>query len=1080
MKGDATNLDEQASTFHLSPQQRRLWVLEPEGPTLHAQIEASLAGPLAPDALERALRTAVARYEILRTTFHRTPGVKIPFQVVHPELPPDWRRIDLASSPADQRDALIAGLVTEQARPFDLESGPLLRALLVRLAPDRHVLVLTLSALCADSASLRNLVWEIAAAYGGADQELGREEPLQFPDLAQWQIDLLSSEEARAERSGASWGDPGRAAPVVTGLPFQQVPGPGAPFAPARVGVTVERGDSSPGPDHPAASPSGLLAAWACVLARLSGDSPVTVWEFADGRADDELRTALGPLARPMPLVVSFDATAPFSRLVEEAAGVREAARVAQPYLPPDLAPGDDGGLMAAFEWTEAFPAVEAGGVTFSVDRAEAPLGRFGVKLTRRADAGQVSVRLDYDPLVLSEVDAGRLAGNVSAVLANAAADPDGEAGRVGLLTPIERAWLVEGRNRTEADIPSGATIHGLFEDQVRRTPDRTAVVAGEVSLTFAELNARANRLAHLLRTRGVGPDAPVGVLLDRDAQMVVAVLGILKAGGAYLPLHVEHPPARLGLQVTEARAPIVVSRDSLRDRLPAVGADLFCLDVDQRLLEVEPDVDPEALGGPDDLAYVIYTSGSTGTPKGVAISHRSLVNYATFIVGTLGSSDSGEPLRFALVSTFSTDLGNTALFPSLISGGSLHVVHPDISTDGQLYADYAAQHAIDVLKIAPSHLRALMIADDSGRVLPRRLLISGGEALPWELVDAVATLGSNRILNHYGPTETTVGAVTFDVDPATPRMGSSVPIGRPIANTQAYVLDPHMEPVPIGVAGELYIGGVGVARGYLHRPELTAERFVPDPFSPRPGARLYRTGDLARWLPDGTLAFLGRTDHQVKVRGFRVELGEIEAVLGSHPEVAEAVAVAREDAPGDPRLVAYVVPASDRAPTARGLRGWLGEHLPAYMVPSAVVFLPALPLMPNGKVDRGALPAPEQDRPDLDRPYLAPRDELEEEIAAIWSSVLGLERIGVQDDFFALGGHSLLATRIIARIRGAIGAPLPLHILFEHPTVEGLANAVREERRRSEESELAGLLTELEALSDEEAQDLLKEMGDE
>jgi amino acid adenylation domain-containing protein len=555
---------------------------------------------------------------------------------------------------------------------------------------------------------------------------------------------------------------------------------------------------------------------------------------------------------------------------------------------------------------------------------------------------------------------------------------------------------------------------------------------------------------------------------------MIIGLLGILKAGGAYVPLHPDQPKARLRHQLGESGAPVIVTQQALLGQLPEYAGWVLCLDRDRAALDAEPRQDPERLGTADDLAYVIYTSGSTGIPKGVAIRHRSLVNYSLYITRRLGlREDAG--LHFATVSTLSADLGNTCIFPSLISGGCLHVIPQDVAMDGALLAKYSVQHPIDVLKITPSHLASLLAATSSGLVLPRHTLILGGETLSWDLVERVARAGTCQIINHYGPTEATVGALTFGpIGGVVGRMSSAtVPVGRPIANTRVYILDARMQPVPVGVAGELWIGGDGLAQGYLNQPEQTAERFIADPFRPEAGAQIYRTGDLARYLPDGNVEFLSRVDHQVKIRGFRVELAEIEAVLHRHPAVRQAIVTAIEERPGDQALAAYVVPSGTREPAPSELRAALAEYLPDYMIPSTFVFLDALPLTPNGKVDRTALPKPEEQRETGG--FVAPRNPVEEALAGIWRETLGIERVGVTDDFFELGGHSLLATQLIMRIRSAFRVQLPLRAIFDAPTVGGLAEAVVEvERMMDEGAEVDQLLDELEDLSDDEVQRLL------
>ena len=553
---------------------------------------------------------------------------------------------------------------------------------------------------------------------------------------------------------------------------------------------------------------------------------------------------------------------------------------------------------------------------------------------------------------------------------------------------------------------------------------------------------------------------------------MVVGLIGILKAGAAYLPLNFEHPPARLEHQLAESGAAAVVTQETLLSRLPAFDGEIVCLDRDADALAAEPATAPAVAANPEDLVYVIYTSGSTGTPKGVGVTNANLGNYVRFMGERLGAE---EPLSYGMVSAISTDLGNTALFTALCHGGTLVLLSPGAAADGAAAAAFLRSNATDVLKITPSHLNALLVGTDAAGVLPRRWLVVGGEALSWDLVARVRELGECRILNHFGPTETTVGSCTYLVDEAgSDQSTATVPIGGPISNTYCYVVDERGRCVPEGVPGELHIGGRGVAAGYIGRPDLTAERFLPDPF--RGDGRVYATGDVVRRLPDGTLEFLGRRDDQIKIRGFRVEPAEIESALRGHEDVREAAVVAREDARGERRLVAYI--ATSRQIQTEALRTHLANLVPDYMVPAAFVVLDGLPLTPSGKVDRLALPEPDSAGGASTAAYVAPRAPVEEAVAAIWADVLGLERVGVEDDFFALGGHSLLATQIVAQVRSDYSVNLPLHALFTSPTVAALSQQIVEMLGQTPDADTEKLLTELEGLSDEEVALLLAPDG--
>jgi amino acid adenylation domain-containing protein len=583
--------------------------------------------------------------------------------------------------------------------------------------------------------------------------------------------------------------------------------------------------------------------------------------------------------------------------------------------------------------------------------------------------------------------------------------------------------------------------IHELFEKQVQRTPHSPAVVFEDYQLTYSELNLRANRLAHYLRCQGVRREVPVAICLERSLEIPIAIMAILKAGGAYVPLDPDFPRARLAFILDDVKAPILITMDRLVARLPEHSAHVLCLDTNWSLIEALGQENPPHTTLPSNLAYVIYTSGSTGRPKGVAIEHRQLVNYIHAITKQIKLPATSH---YAMASTFAADLGNTVLFPSLCSGGCLHLLSQECAVDPEAAAEHFKQNTVDCLKIVPSHLSSLLTSSDARLVLPRQRLILGGEALSWSLIGKVRQLAPDcTIINHYGPTETTVGAITHELAPMeTGNDLSSVPLGQPIDGAEVSILTDDLRVAARDEAGEIYIGGAGVARGYLNRPALTAERFVPDPFSGKAGARLYRTGDRARYLPDGHIEFLGRFDHQVKIRGNRVELGEVEAALAEIAEVRDSVVIVREDEPGEKRLVAYIA-LRDRGHSITALRAKLKEKLPDYMVPSPLVLLESLPLTPNGKVDRSALPKPDQ-RPEVDPIRVAACDSLELQLVDIWEKVLSIQPIGLDDDFFDLGGDSILGARLFRQIENRFGTRLPLATLFQVATIAGLANLLR------------------------------------
>jgi amino acid adenylation domain-containing protein len=804
-----------------------------------------------------------------------------------------------------------------------------------------------------------------------------------------------------------------------------------------------------------------VQAAWAVVLWKLGGEDEVVLASAPARRLHAELETAVGAFVRPLPVRLHPSGELTAGELAVQLARAEELAERWQ-----DWAPLEDGAAGAGFVESERFDPVESGGLTVScLDIAPPALFPLAVEWDG------VDCRLRFEPDALDAVSAERTARRLACVLASIASAPETRLEQLSLIDDAEVQRLTVDLNRTATEVPRAA-VHELVAAAAALASRADAVVDEGGTLSYDALERRANQLAHRLRSAGAGPDAVVGLCTDRSGDMVVGLLGILKSGAAYLPLNFEHPAARLAHQLRETNAVAVVTQEGLLDDLPAFESEVVCLDRDRASLDAEPVEAPEVDVSPENLAYVMYTSGSTGRPKGVGVTHGSLCNYVHAIAGRLGADR--ERLAFGMVTAISTDLGNTALFSALCTGGTLVLVSPAAAADSAAAAAYLRANPIDVLKITPSHLNALLVGADGRDVLPRRWLVVGGEALSWDIVARVRELGECRILNHYGPTETTVGSCIFPVEHgANAPLAATVPIGSPLANTACYVLDEAGACLPEGAPGELHISGAGVARGYVGRPDLTDERFLPDPFAGE-GARMYATGDLVRRLPDGTLEFLGRRDDQVKIRGFRVEPAEIEAALRAHAEVEEAVVVASEDGRGEHRLVAYVVAAKDLS--TETLRRHLADSVPEFMIPSAFVSLASLPRTASGKVDRLSLPAPENVAQTAGGPaYVAPRTPVEEAVAAIWADVLGLEQVGVDDDFFALGGHSLLATQIVAQVRSDFSIDLPLHALFGAPTVATLSQQIVE-LMGAAPGEGEQLLAELEGMSDEEVARLLEE----
>ncbi len=645
----------------------------------------------------------------------------------------------------------------------------------------------------------------------------------------------------------------------------------------------------------------------------------------------------------------------------------------------------------------------------------------------------RIHLSWEYNTDLFDEGTVQRLAKHFEVLLNNVLVDPDRPLSELSLLTPEERRQLLVEWNETAADYPRERCVHELFEEQAERTPRAIALVFEDQQLTYSDLNRRANQLAHFLKKLGAGPETLVGLCLERSTEMVVGVLGILKAGAAYVPLDPEFPKERLAFMLKDSDAPVLVTRSELVDALPQPNSSVLCIDSVCDTISNQSEKNPETTVTSRNLAYVIYTSGSTGTPKGVQISHRALVNFLCSMRKEPGLSDKDTLLS---VTTLSFDIATMEIFLPLTVGARLVVVSKEVAADGFRLSEKLRESRATVMQATPSTWRMLMDADWS--VGEDFRILCGGEELPRDLANRMLDRCS-VVWNLYGPTETTIWSTASRVEPGE----GPVAIGRPIDNTAVYLLDKQLQPVPIGIAGEIYIGGDGLARGYLNDPALTAAKFVPDPFSGDSYGRLYRTGDVGRYLPDGNIEFLGRVDHQVKVRGFRIELGEIESLLEQHSEIRQAVVVVRGEG-SDKQLVSYLVAAPEKSPPVEELRLYLSQKLPAYMVPSFYVELESLPLTPNGKVDRRALPEPTLIT-EVGDEFLAPRDPIELHLAQLWESLLGVRPVGRRDNFFELGGHSLLAVRMVANIEKVYGKRLPLATLFEAPTVERVARALKD-----------------------------------
>ncbi|MER7491262.1 non-ribosomal peptide synthase/polyketide synthase [Streptomyces pharetrae] len=1013
----------------LSFAQQRLWFLDrlrPGDPRYNSAVALRLTGVLDHTALAAALEHVVTRHEALRTTFEESDGT--PAQTVHPAgpLPLPFRDLTAAGDgPAD----LDAALLAEYERPFDLEAGPLLRALLLREAPDTHVLLLTAHHIVTDGWSMGVLLDELCTAYDALVQGARPALPpvaTQYPDFAVWQREQLSG--TRLERHLAHWKERLSGA-VAPELPLDrprrgEESGAGAVHTFTVPAATTARLKQLAAEQHTTLF-TALVAACQALLARWSGQDDITVGSLTPGRGRTDLERAVGFFVNTVALRTRVETSGsfrdlltaaadtvndafahgdtPFERLVEAVGATREAGRnplfdvMVLLHPAPPAAP-DPHGLTASPV------AVPRRAATFDLSVEFVP------------DGDGLTGLLEYRTDLFDSATAERMADQLLRTLDGAAADPGRPLGALPLLSPEQERQVTRDWNPTARPVPE-ETLPELFARQAARTPHATALVAGDVRLDYATLDARADRLARHLVARGAGPERLVALRLPRTADMIVAILAVWKAGAGYLPLDPALPEDRVRFLLEDARPALVLDEAALREAGETTGG-------------------PLAPPHPDTTAYVIYTSGSTGRPKGVAVAHRSLANLLAGHREGFVAEAGGGPLRVALTASFSFDTSLEGVL-LMADGHPLHLVDESTRLDAAALVEYVVEHRIDFLDLTPTYLRQLLPAGllTDRRHRPRVLML-GGEAVGPALWRELATRRDVAAYNFYGPTECTVDALACRI------AGDGRPtVGRPLANVRAYVLDDRLRPVPPGVGGELYLAGVQLARGYSGRPGLTAARFLPDPFGP-PGARMYRTGDLARWTADGRLDYLGRADDQVKVRGHRIEPGEVEAALTDLPEVAAAAVVAVSDPHGHTRLAAYLVPADrDARPAAGEVRAAVRRVLPDHMVPSSFTVLDALPMTVSGKVDRRALPAPDFEGGEREREFVAPRTPEEETLARIWAEVLGARRVGVTDNFFELGGDSILSIQAVSRARAA-GLHLTSRDVFRHQTVADLAAA--------------------------------------
>ncbi|MFL5696701.1 MAG: non-ribosomal peptide synthetase, partial [Ktedonobacteraceae bacterium] len=953
--------------------------------------------------------------------------------------------------------------ILEALTPFDLGRGPLMRARLLRLDEQNYVLLITIHHIASDGWSQGVLYRELATLYTafcrGQRASLPRL-PIQYADYAVWQRNWLQG--PVLEEQVAYWRERLAGAPSLLELPTDH-PRPavqrfyGAIYSfslPISLAEQVRALSQREG----VTLFMTLLAAFQVLLHRYSGQEDFVVGTPIANRTPIETEGLIGFFVNTLVLRTDLAEDPSFLQLLGRVREVCLGAYAHQelPFekLVEVLQPERSLSHNPLFQVMFAFQNMALGRMTLPgaiVEplMVESPIAKFDLSLyLTESQEGELHGAIEYSTDLFEEQTIKRLTGHYQQILEVIVANPEQQISQFPLLSEVEWEQIIWQWNATEVPYPREACLPQLFEEQVARTPEAIAVIYKEQQVTYRDLNARVNQLAHYLRDLEVGPETRVGVCLEPSVELVVGILGILKAGGAYVPLDPSYPVERLSFMLQDAQAPVVLTQAHLLPQLASSTVHFLCLDANWEQIAQQPASSPGTRVEPENLAYVIYTSGSTGRPKGVLATHRATINRLSWMWRTY-------PFAPGEVCCQKTSLSFVdavwEIFGPLLQGVPTVLIPNEQLQDPQEFIETLASKGITRIVLVPSLLQTLLNLDDNlQECLPRLTFwATSGEALSLELLRRFQeVIPTGRLLNLYGSSEVAADATCYEA-PLQNGVLTDVPVGRPISNTQVYVLDTHLHPVPIGGQGELYIGGAGVARGYLDRPDLTAERFIPHPFSNEPGKRLYKTGDRVRYLPTGELEFLGRTDHQVKIRGFRIELGEVEAMLSQHPLVQKTVVLAREDVPGEKRLVAYVISSQEELPSVQDLRRYLQERLPEYMIPSAFVFLEALPLMPNGKINRQALPPPRLDQATLKGSYMEPCTLIEEALAAIWAEVLHLERVGIHDNFFELGGDSILTIQVAIRALRA-GVQLTPKQLFQHQTIAELAEVVEIENQKA------------------------------
>ncbi|MBH8571748.1 amino acid adenylation domain-containing protein [Nostocaceae cyanobacterium CENA369] len=1050
----------QPQIFPMSFAQQRLWFidrLQPGNFANHIWAALRLTGIINRAALLQTFNEIVRRHEVLRSTFGLI--AEKPVQIILPTLSLDLPIINIETSDVEEEAEIKNLVIQEIQQPFNLSQAPLLRATLLRLKETEHILVFAMHHIISDGWSVGVLIKEVAALYEAFSK--GQPSPfselsIQYVDFTNWQQKWLQGEVLQSQIS--YWKKQLEGAPKLLDLPTDYPRPAVGSFRGATYSFELSNelyiALNKLSQQHEITLFMTVLAVFQTLLWRYTGSEDIVVGSPIANRNRTELEGLIGFFANTITLRTNLVGNPTFVELLTRVRKVALEAYAHQdlPFeqLVEELQPQRNLSYTPIFQVMFVFQntpisVLELPGLTISPLAIDNGSTKFDLTLEITETAGKLFANLEFNTDLFQENTIKRMAGHFQTLLKSIVANPELRLSELSLLTESEKHQLLLEWNNTEVAYPQKQCIHELLEAQVEKTPDAVAVVFEDEQLTYRQLNAKANQLAHYLRTLGVKPEVLVGIYVERSSKTlpkaslytIIGILAILKAGGAYVPLDPAYPPERLAFILQDAQVSVLLTQQHLIENLPPHQTNVV-LDTDWESITQQSQQNPINECTTDNLAYIIYTSGSTGQPKGVLVNHS---NVARLLAATEHWYKFNRDDVWTLFHSIAFDFSVWELWGALLYGGKLVIVPYWLSRSPEDFYQLLVTQQVTVLNQTPSAFSQLIQVEElaTSKQLNLRLVIFGGEALQLESLrpwferhgDALP-----QLVNMYGITETTVHVTYRPLTKADLEVGLGSIIGRPIPDLQVYLLDQYQQLVPIGVKGEMYVGGAGVARGYLNRPELTTQRFIPHPFSDKPNARLYKTGDLARYLPNGDIEYLGRIDDQVKIRGFRIELGEIEAIASQHPAVRETVVVVASQ-----RIVAYVVPQTEQTLVISELRHFLESKLPSYMMPAAFVLLEALPLTANGKCDRKALPAPDTARPELEAAYQPPQTEIEKTIAEIWQEVLQVEEIGIHDNFFELGGHSLLLVRVHSKLREVFQQDLSVLDLFRYPTIKSLTN---------------------------------------